>query len=117
MPGHWYYAATTCEQQEGNTLVNFYLADVSAGEPTLTHVEDRAFTMPGSYPTTADMRLGMGEFSNRAAAFVFSGSIDEVAIYGDVLSKAELQQRLTLLVEEPLVDKTSPVQTKTVDDQ
>ena len=43
----------------------------------------------------------MGATWNRTPRDAFRGSIDEVAIYGDVLSPAELQERLRLLVEDP----------------
>jgi hypothetical protein len=105
VPGHWYYVATTCTTDGKQTTVNLYVANITAGQETLTHVGGRAFTVPGTYGTAAPLRIGMGMLAEQGDCYAFAGSIDEVAIYGDALGPTELQQRLEILVREPNGEK------------
>jgi ferric-dicitrate binding protein FerR (iron transport regulator) len=100
MPDHWYYVATTCQRDGNRTIVNFYVANVTAGQATLTHVGGGNQIVSGTYGKEAYLRLGMGLSANGVPRAAFSGSIADVAIYGDVLTQAELQQRLSILLED-----------------
>jgi hypothetical protein len=105
VPGHWYYVATTCTHDGKQTSVNLFVANITAGQETLTHVGGHSFTVPGTYGTAAPLRIGMAMLPEQGDCYAFAGSIDEVAIYGDVLGQTELQQRLEVLVREPTGEK------------
>jgi hypothetical protein len=100
VPGHWYYVATTCAQSAEETTVNLYVANVTAHQDSLSQVGGQSHTVPGSYGATDYLRIGMGSTGKHGLRHVFRGSIDEVAIYGEMLSQGELQEHLRLLVEE-----------------
>jgi hypothetical protein len=108
VPGHWYYVATTCAQAGDHTIVNMYVANVSARQESLSQVGGHSHTVPGTYGTLDHLRIGMGSTAKHGPRQVFRGSIDEVAIYGDVLSQAELQERLRILVEDPAGARDGP---------
>jgi hypothetical protein len=108
-PWHWYYVATTCERKGESTLVIFYIADVTAGQSTLTQGGGQTLELPGVYPELAELRIGAGALSNEGAVSPFAGVIDEVALYSAVLSKDELEQRVKLLVADTSGDKSPSV--------
>ncbi len=95
-PGHWYYVASTFQNSGGNTIVNSYVADLSAGDTTLTQTLTNS-TIGGTYGTASN--LGVGMFGG-AANEALDGKLDEVAIYnGAALSQATLQGHLDALLE------------------
>jgi hypothetical protein len=93
---HWYYVASTFQNAGGNTTVNSYVADVSAGDTTLTQTLSGA-VISGTYGTSGNLGVGMFQSGSNEA---FHGKVDEVAIYdGAALSQATLQSHLDALVE------------------
>jgi hypothetical protein len=103
-PGNWYYAASTFVVSGGSTTITSYIANLSAGQTTLTAVGSK--TVSGDYIGDAPLGIGLGNFSkvnsNDKYQSAFPGAIDEVAIYGDALDQATLQTHLTaLIVPEP----------------
>jgi len=94
VPGHWYYVANTYQLGGSNTLVSSYVADLTAGQKTVTQVLDNV-TASGSFVGTN--YLGIGGFSSSAQQ-AWAGSLDEVAIYGSTLSQAAVQSHLDALV-------------------
>ena len=97
--GNWYYIANTYTVNGADDqVINSYVANLTAGETTLTPVltnyvaNDR---MGGSQP------LGVGILFN-ATNGAFAGQIDEVALYTEVLTQSQLQGHLdALLIPEP----------------
>jgi len=92
--GHWYYAATTLTNSGGNTIVNSYAADLSAGETKLTQTLSNA-TIAGNFQQTNNP-LGVGMFGATANE-AFIGLIDEVAIHNGAVGAAALQSHLDAL--------------------
>jgi len=98
-PDDWYYIANTYTVDgSDNQVVNSYVANLTAGETTLTQVltnhvaDDR---MGGS------QTLGVGILFNGTNG-AFAGQIDEVALYTDVFTQQEIQGHLdALLIPEP----------------
>ncbi len=103
----WYYTASTFEVSGGNTTITSYIANLSAGETTLTSLGSK--TVNGSYLGSAPLGIGMANFRITQAGTpsewyqsAFPGAIDEVAIYNAALSPATLQGHLNALwVPEP----------------
>ncbi len=95
VPGHWYYVANTYESLDDGTIINAYLADVTAGETTLRLlVEDAAAS--GLLPSNAPLGIG-GLFHAGTFQEAWSGSLDEIALYGRILGATELQGHLDAL--------------------
>jgi len=95
-PGEWYYVASTFQAVEGKTRINTYAANLTRAERTLRHVvTDRL--VPG---TAAASRLGVGKgfTSELAHGYPWSGVLDEVAIYDNVLEEAALKGHLAVLL-------------------
>lgn len=104
VPGDWYYLAVAAEYDSGAnaTTVNWYFADLTAGDASLTHVLDTS-TFQGDW--TGDTGLGVGAFSNGTQEFL-QGRINNIALTGEALSESVLQDRLNALyvpVPEPSV--------------
>jgi hypothetical protein len=115
VPGDWYYVATTYAANDCTTTLNLYVANVTARQAALTHVGSQEVT--GTYGSEAYLRIGMGALTRGAPCYAFAGSIDEVALYSDVLPIAELQRRVKILVEDPALVKDGPVTVKPFDDR
>jgi hypothetical protein len=96
----WYYVAVTLRTQVDQTVINTYLADLDDQRPVLEHVvKDHA--APG-VPAAGRLGIGKGFDLSTANAYPWSGSIDEVAIYDDVLDLETLQKHCrTLMGVEP----------------
>ena len=60
-PWHWYYVATTFKNDGSNTVVNSYVADLTAGQTTLAKTLDNE-TITGNFGTSSS-NLGIGMFS------------------------------------------------------
>lgn len=94
--GEWYYVASTFEPADGNrTKINTFVASLSDEHPQLVHVV-KGHVAEG---TAAVGRLGVGKgFDDTTAhAYPWSGALDEIAVYNEVLGEPELQQHLRLL--------------------
>jgi len=97
--GHWYYVANTYSKSGTQTTINTHIADLTAGETTLTKVTK---TVTGIYPADAELSIGALDWSGGAPLELFDGAIDEVALYGSVLDTATLQGHLDqILIPEP----------------
>ncbi len=90
VPGDWYYVAVTFRVRSGQTVVNTYLARLGNGQSTLRHVVENQ-KVPG-VPSVSRLGIGKGFDYATAHAYPWSGSIDEVAIYDDVLDVETLRQ-------------------------
>ena len=98
-PGHWYYVATTYTRSGAATTVNAYVANITSGETVATRAVTDGLAS-GSAPTTAAFGIG-GLYFNDTLQEAWSGSIDEVAVFGRALSSADIQARLDSLYRGP----------------
>ena len=99
VPGHWYYVANTYTVSGSQTTIDSYVADVTLGQTTVT----RAVTSQvasGKPLSAAQMALG-GFFTSGTAQEAWSGSIDEVSLFGRTLSATDVQARLDSLYRAP----------------
>lgn len=99
IPGHWYYVANTYTVSGGNTTVNSYVADLTAGQTTLTHALVNV-VQAGTYGTSTQLSIGSLGTQNQ---YPFRGLIDEVAIYDTVLSPAALARQLAAVSLDAVV--------------
>jgi chondroitin AC lyase len=98
-PSHWYYVASTYTIADSQTTVRSYLADVTAGEQVVrVAVLDQVAS--GTPPTSAVFGIG-GLFTDGILQEAWSGSIDEVSVYGRALATTEIQDRLASLYTPP----------------
>jgi len=74
----WYYVAVTVDS---NGNITFYVNGSNIGSSSTT------FT-----PVAASNPLGIGSYRGDAAAEVFTGTIDEVRIYEEALSSAQIKK-------------------------
>ena len=98
-PGRWYYVASTYAVSGSQTTINTFVADLTAGQQQVT----RAITSQvasGVPLTTARMALG-GFLSGTAMQEAWSGSIDEVSVFGRTLSLADVQSRVDAIYRVP----------------
>ena len=97
--GHWYYAAGSYFFEDGMTTFANYVADLTAGETTLSAVGP--ITVPGSYGRDfTGLSIG-GRFDGPGEAF--PGDIDEVNLYDDSLDAEDFQAHLDQLVGEAAI--------------
>jgi hypothetical protein len=99
VPGHWYYVANTYTVSGSQTTINSYVADLTLGQTSVT----RAVTSQvasGKPLTAAQMAIG-GYVASGTAQEAWSGSIDEVSLFGRTLTAAEVQSRLDSLYRAP----------------
>ena len=96
----WYYLVLTAEYDSGadQTTANWYAADLSAGETTLTLLATDNTTFQGLFD--GDSQIGVGNFVNGTQEFM-QGRMDSVALTNEVLSANELQGRLDALNRVP----------------
>jgi len=92
---HWYYLVCTFEISGGSTTINTYIADLTAGETTLTTAGK---TVTGIYPASAPLAIGTATWTGQPAFETFEGAIDEVALYNSVLDAATLQSHLNQIL-------------------
>ena len=91
-PDHWYFAAGSYEIVNADTVFTNYIADLTAGDTTLTATATT--TAPGVYPT-AGAPLGIGtRWDGRES---FPGVIDEVNMYDAALDGSVFQSHLNEL--------------------
>ena len=88
-PGHWYYVASTYRVDGDRTIVNCYMADLTAGQRTLSRVLADKST-PG-VPTASLLGIGKGFDGETAHAYPWWGMLDEIAIYDTALDAGALQ--------------------------
>ena len=94
-PGDWYYLAVTFRTRSDRTVINTYLANLDDERPVLEHlVKNRV--APG-VPAASRLGIGKGFDFSTAHAYPWSGSIDEVAIYDDVLDVETLRKHCRAL--------------------
>ncbi|NBW96543.1 MAG: hypothetical protein EBR28_07375, partial [Planctomycetia bacterium] len=99
VPGHWYYVANTYTVSGSQTTINSYVADLTAGQTAVTQAVANQVAS-GKPLTAAQMAIG-GYFVSGTAQEAWSGSIDEVSLFGRVLSGTEVQARLDSLYQAP----------------
>ena len=99
VPGHWYYVANTYTVSGSQTTINSYVANLTLGEMSVTQAVAGQIAS-GRPLTAAQMAIG-GYFASGTAQEAWSGSIDEVSIFGRVLTGAEVQARLDRLHQAP----------------
>ena len=99
VPSRWYYVANTYAVEGNRTVVRSYVADVTAGEQVARVVvlDQQA---SGTPPHSAALGIG-GLFTDGSLQEAWSGSIDEVSVYGRALDAAEIQGRLASLYAPP----------------
>ena len=113
--GDWFYVAATFDlTPTGSATVNTYFANLTAGDPGLTHVGmDVSLSADDAYEGLIG-NLGIGAFAvertgdqtdgAEAVQEFFQGAIDNVAIYSTAASASELGQRygaLSMPIPEP----------------
>ena len=99
VPGHWYYVANTYTVSGSQTMIDSYVADLTLGQTAVTRAV--ATQQASGRPlTTAQLAIG-GYFASGTAQEAWSGSIDEVSIFGRTLSPSEVQARLDNLYRPP----------------
>lgn len=98
-PSHWYYVATTYKVADTQTSVRSYVANITAGEQTarIAVLDQQA---SGTPPRNAPFGIG-GLFTDGTLQEAWSGSIDEVAVYGRALDLDEIGARLASLYTPP----------------
>jgi len=93
--GHWYYVANTFTVAGGSTTITSHIADLTAGDTTLTTATK---TVTGDYGASAPLFIGIANFLGEG----FPGAIDEVALYSSALDTTTLQGHLDqILIPEP----------------
>ena len=92
-PGHWYYVAGSYTAGAGNVTWTNYVADVTAGQNSLTVIGP--FTNSGGTYPLGSSPLGVG--GRWDAQESFSGLVDEVNFYNEALSPEVFQRHLSLL--------------------
>jgi concanavalin A-like lectin/glucanase superfamily protein/FecR-like protein len=96
-PGDWYYLAVTFRTQSDQTVINTYLANLDDERPVLEHLV-KNHVAPG-VPAASRLGVGKGFDFSTAHAYPWSGSIDEVAVYDDVLDVETLQKHCQALTD------------------
>jgi len=99
VPGNWYYLASTFDTEGGHTVVNCYVANLSAGQRTLDGVI-RDQWVAGA-PSAGPLGIGKGFDGEIAHAYPWSGALEEIALYDAVLDGATLQSHLDALTKVP----------------
>ena len=94
-PGDWYYVAVTFSTRSDQTVINTYLANLDDERPVLEHVVEN-HVAPG-VPAASRLGIGKGFDFSTAHAYPWSGSIDEVAFYDDVLDVETLRKHCQAL--------------------
>lgn len=94
-PGDWYYLAMAASYDSGanQTTVNWYFADLTAGDTSLTAVMDNT-TFQGIWSGTG--QVGIGNFLNGSQEFL-QGRLDNVALTDGLLSESDIQTRLNAI--------------------
>jgi len=101
----WYYVAVTMQNSGVNTLVNAYVANLTAGETALTQTLTNAI-ITNTYGIGANV-LGIGKFPSSTQAL--NGLMDEVAIYNSVLNAATLSAHFQALLPVPVPEPSTMI--------
>lgn len=99
--GDWYYLSMTASYNSGDgiTTVNYYGANLTANETTLSLLGSDNSLFTGDW--TGNSQVGIGNFLNGSQEFL-QGRIDSIALTGEVLDSSALQSRLdALVIPEP----------------
>ena len=99
VPGHWYYVANTYTVSGSQTTISSYVADLTLSQTSVTRAVTSQIAS-GKPLTAAQMAIG-GYFASGTAQEAWSGSIDEVSLFGRTLTAAEVQSRLDSLYRAP----------------
>ena len=91
--GNWYYIAGSYTTGAGNVTWTNYVADLTAGETSLTPIGP--FTNSGGFYPQSSTPLGIGGRWDGQESF--SGFIDEVMFYNEALPAGVFQEHLALL--------------------
>ena len=93
----WYYVAAVFENDGANTTINTYVANLTAGDETLTH---QTLTQTGIFGAGMQY-LGVGAFATGTGGLqeAFGGTLDEVALYNQAVDQATFQAHLDALYE------------------
>jgi len=98
--GHWYYVANTYSVSGGNTTINTHIADLTAGDTTLTTATKG---VTGTHGSAAPLGIGIADFTLTSPTppiqSAFPGAIDEVAVYNSALNATTLQHHLVTLLD------------------
>jgi hypothetical protein len=96
VPGDWYYLASTFDTEGGRTLVNCYVANLSAGQRRLDGaIRDQ---WVAGAPAAGPLGVGKGFDGEIAHAYPWPGALEGLAIYDAVLDAATLQSHLDALI-------------------
>lgn len=100
--GDWYYLAVSASYNSGanQTTANWYLANLSAGETSLTVISNNTL-FQGVYDGVS--QIGIGNFVNGTQEFM-DGRIETIALTNEVLSQSQLQSHLDALLSTGGVD-------------
>ena len=93
--GEWYYVAAVFEQDGANTTINTYVSNLTAGETDLTH---QTLNQSGIFGPGMQF-LGVGAFATGTGGLqeAFGGTVDEVALYNQVVGESTFQAHLDAL--------------------
>lgn len=100
--GHWYYVAGSYDTVAGGTTtMTHYIADLTAGETTLTVVGPVTTPAGSTAPVNEHVRLGIGNRYDGVANY-FQGAIEDVALYSsNKMDQAYFQSQLTEVLKAP----------------
>jgi hypothetical protein len=94
--GHWFYVAVTYEGLDANpAIANAYYKNLTTDGPLVHAVVDHAFTINGSLVgSSGPLGVGLFAINNPAdsAQEFFNGSIENLAVYGSVLTGDQIAQ-------------------------
>jgi hypothetical protein len=96
VPGHRYYLASSFQVVDDRTIVNTYVADLTAGDRTLKHVLTDGLA-PGN-PAEGRLGIGKGFDGELAHAYPWPGVLDEIAIYDAALDRSIFESHVEALL-------------------
>lgn len=99
--GSWYYMASTFSYNavSEETTVTTWLADLSAGNPTLVSGGSNSFA--GNFALNYQYGVGILRTSTGGRQEAFVGDIDEIALYSGLKDESFFQGQLATIVPEP----------------
>ena len=98
-PGDWYYIAMVSSTDGTQTTVDFFGANLSLGETSLSPLASDNSLFQGDWSGNA--QVGIGAFANGGQEYM-QGNLDSVALTNELLSQSTLQSHLdALLIPEP----------------
>ena len=97
--GDWHYLCVRLEQEDANTRVSAFAANLTQGERSLRCLVD-SVSMNG-HAASGPLAVGCGFADDLTHAYPWAGVIDELAIYDVALETEILQRHLDLLWSAP----------------